>query len=172
MKQSILIVLAVVLSVNTYAQDSLTQRQWTSVVKVDSVSKADLYNRARTWFAKTYGSAKSVIQMDDKEAGEIVGKGLVETWMSLGLGVKAHMFVYYTLTVYVKDGKYKYEAQINNEMECPDPKNGWSKDYNWYVERPTKTSSTSLMTQTTAGVKNVITSLETGMQLKNNPADF
>ena len=44
---------------------------YSEVVKVDG-NKDELYSRAREWFAKTYNSAKNVIQMDDKD--KIVGK--------------------------------------------------------------------------------------------------
>ena len=47
------------------------------VVKVEGVSASDLYVRANEWFAKTFNSANAVIQMQDKEAGKIIGKGYV-----------------------------------------------------------------------------------------------
>ena len=41
-----------------------------NIVKVDGVSKIDLYLLANEWFAKTFNSGNSVIQMQDKEEGE------------------------------------------------------------------------------------------------------
>ena len=74
------------------------------VVEVPGVSKADLYLRAHAWVAKTYRSANDVIQMQDKEAGQLIIKG-VSRVSSRGnsFGIVRH-----TLTIYVKDGRYKY----------------------------------------------------------------
>jgi hypothetical protein len=78
------------------------------VVEVPGVSKADLYTRAHGWVATAYRSANTVIQMQDKEAGQLVVKGLTRvTLRSLGLNADAGA-VRHTLTIYVKDGRYKY----------------------------------------------------------------
>lgn len=83
---------------------------YTEVVAVDSVlTKSDLYTRVRQWFAKNYKSANSVIQMDDKDAGVIVGKALMQVYHK-GLGLIFESgYINYTVSVYVKDGRYKYE---------------------------------------------------------------
>lgn len=78
------------------------------VVEVPGVSKADLYTRAYAWIAKTYRSANDVIQMQDKEAGQLVAKGLTRvTARAMGMDMDAGV-VRHTLSIYVKDGKYKY----------------------------------------------------------------
>jgi len=48
---------------------------YTEIVKVDSIKAKDLYVRAYTWFANSFVNAKNVIQLNDKEAGRILGKG-------------------------------------------------------------------------------------------------
>ena len=75
---------------------------YTGIVQV-SGTQSELYSRAREWFAKTYNSAQSVIQMDDKD--KIVGKPLMIAYY------KNYHFghIYYTVSIYLKDGKYKYE---------------------------------------------------------------
>jgi hypothetical protein len=78
------------------------------VVEVPGVSKADLYTRAYAWIAKAYRSANDVIQMNDKEAGQLVAKGSMRvTARALGMDMDAGV-VRHTLSIYVKDGKYKY----------------------------------------------------------------
>lgn len=78
---------------------------------VDSIkdaSKDVLYIRAHEWFAKTFVSAKEVIQMSDKEAGKLIGKGIVETPVRNGFGsITWHDYVHYTISVDVKNGKYR-----------------------------------------------------------------
>jgi hypothetical protein len=82
---------------------------YTGVVHVDSLSSEELYKRSKRWFFDTYNSGKDVIQLDDKESGEIIGKGFFETyWQSSFLG-GISINVYQTIKVQVKDGRYKYE---------------------------------------------------------------
>jgi hypothetical protein len=74
------------------------------VIEAPGVSKAVLYTRANAWVAKTYRSANDVIQMQDKDAGQLILKGLSRvTSRGANAGVVRH-----TLTIYVKDGRYKY----------------------------------------------------------------
>ncbi len=48
---------------------------------IDSVkgSQNQLYIKAYQWMANTFNSAKEVIQMQDKEAGKLIGKGVMKT---------------------------------------------------------------------------------------------
>lgn len=66
---------------------------------IDTVagSKNDLYVKAYEWMAKTFVSAKSVIQMQDKEAGKIIGRAVFSS---------AKGTTNYILAIDVKDGKY------------------------------------------------------------------
>jgi hypothetical protein len=78
------------------------------VVEIPGISKADLYTRAYAWIANAYHSANAVIQMQDKEAGQLVAKGLTRVnARALGMTMDAGI-VRHTLTIYVKDGRYKY----------------------------------------------------------------
>jgi hypothetical protein len=78
------------------------------VVEVPGVSKADLYTRAYAWVANAYRSANAVVQMQDKEAGQLVAKGLTRiTVRTMGMDMDAGV-IRHTLTIYVKDGRYKY----------------------------------------------------------------
>ena len=81
------------------------------VVKVDSnLTKQELYVNAKEWFAKTFVSAQDVIQMDDKEVGRIIGKGNMEYNSTIYYGSNGTKgWIRYTVTIQVKDGRYKYE---------------------------------------------------------------
>jgi hypothetical protein len=106
-------------TIETFAQkgnpivpiDSVTGKiSYTGVVIVDtSLNKQELFSRTREWFAKTYNSSTKVIQMEDKESGVIVGKALMQVYRkSLGSNYECG-FINYTISVYFKDGRYKYE---------------------------------------------------------------
>lgn len=91
--------------------DSSTSKiTYSDVVFVDSlVNKQELFSRAREWFAKTYKSSTSVIQMEDKESGIIVGKALMNVYhKALGSNFPSG-YINYTISIYIKDGRYKYE---------------------------------------------------------------
>jgi hypothetical protein len=90
--------------------DSLTNKiVFSEVVKVDSVSKDELYTRAREWFAKTFKSAQDVLQMDDKESGKLIGKGSSKGVNHLQLSTNS-FYLNYMISITIKDGRYRYEV--------------------------------------------------------------
>lgn len=123
MKRILLICLSILFSFNVIAQNQekdstkflgifpVVNKQvcYTEVIRKDSISKNELYNRALSWFANTFKSSKDVIQMQDKESGKIIGKGSFEC--SLGF-LFPSLDIKMTIIIMVKDGRYKYV--INN----------------------------------------------------------
>jgi hypothetical protein len=108
MRKILLILTVLMLSNLCYSQEPL---KWEEVVIVDStITKNELFNRARHWFSMTFKSEKDVISISDKESGEISGNGL--------LSYKSDRFyvgvvcvngnVNFKINIYVKDGRYKY----------------------------------------------------------------
>ncbi|RZK33076.1 MAG: DUF4468 domain-containing protein, partial [Hymenobacter sp.] len=65
------------------------QITYQGVVEVAGATKEQLYTRAYEWLAKAYRSANDVIQMQDKEAGRLVGKVRREA-AGAALGVGAY----------------------------------------------------------------------------------
>ena len=98
-----------IFSMSLYAQDFPINEKtgkvcYEGVVKVDGVSASDLYVRANEWFAKTFNSANAVIQMQDKEAGKIIGKGNITAYNSI-----ANVGVWdFTLSFASREGRYRY----------------------------------------------------------------
>ena len=77
---------------------------YAGTITVDSaLTKKELYSRAQEFFAKAFVSSLNVIQYQDKEEGEIIGKGN----MSIKVDGRESILKF-TLSIYVKDGKYKY----------------------------------------------------------------
>jgi hypothetical protein len=91
--------------------DSLTNKiTYTEVVSVDSsAKKQELFSRAREWFAKAYKSSTNVIQMEDKESGKIIGKALMQVYHKAMGREYPSGYINYTISIYLKDGRYKYE---------------------------------------------------------------
>lgn len=107
--KGIFTLIAILVSVQLFAQsDSTRPYTITGVVKVDSTLKKDLlYNSAYNWFVKTFNYANAVIQLHDKDAGEIAGDGAM-TYVSNN-GSVASGTIKYNISIWIKDGKYKYE---------------------------------------------------------------
>lgn len=82
---------------------------YTGIVIVDSTDKLKLYTKAKKWFIKQYRSAKDVIQLDDKENAEVIGKGFFETIWENSFTSERKVNVWHTVKIYLKDNKFKYE---------------------------------------------------------------
>lgn len=80
-----------------------------NVVQVDSAfTKKQLYTKGREWFVNYYKSAEDVLQMDDKEEGILIGKGLHKYDFFNGIN-SSSIALYFTVNLTVKDGKYRYQ---------------------------------------------------------------
>jgi hypothetical protein len=76
---------------------------YTGVVEVPTTPQAQLYTRAAAWVAQYYPAATTAVQ--DKEAGKIIVQGVAHPHAPAGFASS----VTYTLSLYVKDSKYKYD---------------------------------------------------------------
>lgn len=105
MKRIILIFL--VLASGTIFSQEL---KYEDVVNIDSASKDELYNRARKWVSQTFNKKYSIINVDDKELGEISASGVIDYRNKksyFGSGCVEGPIVM-NVSIYLKDGKYKY----------------------------------------------------------------
>jgi hypothetical protein len=92
--------------------DKILSSSVSEVVPIDSTTKDELYNRAKVWFAVYYKSSKDVIQLDDKENGKIIGKGvIIYNSPAFSPGTLFSGYFKYVLTVEVKDNKFKYSFE-------------------------------------------------------------
>lgn len=81
--------------------------EYGEVIKQDSILKGELYKRAKLFFVNSFKNSKNIIQLDDSDSGIIVGN--VEEHFKEG-----DMYILnisYTLSIAVKDGRYKYEIK-------------------------------------------------------------
>jgi Domain of unknown function (DUF4468) with TBP-like fold len=111
MKNLIAFLFFVGISFYSYSQDKLMEIlplkdgivTYSSVIPVNETPKDELYSRAKKWFASTYKSSNDVIQLDDKEKGEILGKGNFKIVYYAREPIVSH-----TVTISVKDNRFKY----------------------------------------------------------------
>lgn len=88
------------------------QVQFEEVIQVQGASADQLFLLARTWFVDYFKSAQDVIQFEDKSNGVIKGKGLSEivyqSGKLFGTPLINTAYLNYTITIQVRDGRYKY----------------------------------------------------------------
>lgn len=87
-------------------------QQYSEVIQVPDKSVDELYSTSRAWFAKTFTSAKDVLQMDDPVAGKLIGKGttLINEHYMAGITkvpISINFNIDFTITVEMREGRYK-----------------------------------------------------------------
>lgn len=50
-----------------------------NIIQAPSLSKDQIYIQTNSWFVHTFNSGKSVIQLNEKDAGTILAKGYLKT---------------------------------------------------------------------------------------------
>lgn len=112
MKKKLLLIVMVFLTAYAFGQNMMLEIlplkdgkvTYVGIVQADSINKEELYKRTKRWFIDTYKSGKDVIQLDDKENGDLIGKGFFETYWG-----QQTINIWQTIKVQVKDGRYRYE---------------------------------------------------------------
>jgi len=142
-------IITILLSTILYSQEF----KFEEVVIVDSTTtKEELFNRARSWFGKTYNNEKYVITTEDKNSGEISGNGSMNYRSNrMYFGVAAvEGDIDYKINIYVKDGRYKYIIHsfrhsgtsigiyapisygiLTNSSDAPKPSRGGANNKAW-----------------------------------------
>jgi hypothetical protein len=169
MKTVITLTLLLLATSFAYAQDALVNKEtglvtFTGVVHVNSaLSKAELYSRAREWFARTYNDADKVLSMDDRESGKLLGRAYQDIRI-----YSSFKMMHYLIGIFVKDGRYRYEItniryqdygadaqKLPAEMHFVD---------GYYKNGKTKPTSEMYRQATDEAVRELVASLEVGMK--------
>lgn len=90
---------------------------YSDVIQLQGVSKEEMYNRVKLWFIDTYNTSNDVIQIDDKEHGEIIGKGCFRTVWNLRFYTAQSLNVWKTIKIQLLNNSFRYEItdfKLNN----------------------------------------------------------
>lgn len=101
-KIKLTMILSLLVAHSLSAQDPISFER---VIRVDTVGKSMIFIAINDWFATNYNSANDVIQMTDKDAGIIIGKGSMNYYYGRMSSYNGN--IKYTIKVYVKDNRYK-----------------------------------------------------------------
>ncbi|MBX0292092.1 DUF4468 domain-containing protein [Hymenobacter sp. HSC-4F20] len=80
---------------------------YTGVLPVEGIGQDELFARAQQWAKQTLTGGADTTHVRDKQTGTVSGHGLL-TQPPIGAFKDPNSYAY-TCTVYVKDGKYKYQ---------------------------------------------------------------
>lgn len=122
--------------------------------KIDSANgtKNELYNRAKLWFANTFKDSKSVIQIDNKEDGQLLGKGNFDVPYRYVVNTVAQCN--FTIKFDFKDNKYRvqiyninYQWQLsgNTTMNIEQLQTSYNGRYYNKIAPPTDTQIKSMI---------------------------
>jgi hypothetical protein len=141
-------------------------------VTIDSTTKSQIYSKAREWFAVNFQSADAVLQMDDKDAGKLIGKA----WQDINSPAAAgdvKFKIYYTISIFVRDNKYKYSIssilyKTYPSQTFPNPQATMAEDVITDEKLQTQTKwRTSFKNETLRVVNELSASIKKSMSSKN-----
>lgn len=81
--------------------------EFVEVVKMEGMTKDQLFTAAKVWMVNTYNEAESVIQSEDKDAGLIIGKG-ISTIGDIENVLSSNIYdIKYVIKIQFKEGRYR-----------------------------------------------------------------
>lgn len=149
---------------------------YTGVVNVDSVNANELYLRAKLWLAEAYKNSKEVIQVDDKESGQIVGKGIFVVDWQVTFYSFTKTNIHHVIKLQLKDGRYKYEiSSFLIKYDIADKTSVISQEttiLDWDKNRNRDENTKKYFTKINAEVEATILSLEKAMKKPSKSSDW
>lgn len=73
---------------------------------IPNIQKGELYKKAKIWFVNTFNDAKAVLQLEDKENGQLIGKGNFDYLYSFALS-SATWVCNFTVQIDCRDNKVR-----------------------------------------------------------------
>lgn len=124
--KKIIFLIATFLPVSILADDQNQPIKFEKVYEVAGLSKDQIYDGARQWFAISFKSANAVIQYEDKAAGTIIGKGNMSFPCTSYLNCLANkdIKVDFTTRVDSKDGKMRVSYDDLRKVSLPKVSSG------------------------------------------------
>lgn len=84
-----------------------------NIIECPGFTKEHIYIQANSWFVNTFNSGKSVIQLNDKEAGTILAKGFLKNIAEqVGFAISYEVSAYILFRIDIKDGRCRLITTI------------------------------------------------------------
>jgi hypothetical protein len=95
---------------------------FTEVVTVERTPAKELYLRAVSWLAHSVVDAESVLEVQDRESGTLISKVAIPYEPNVASSSEnIRGFITFTVTIMVKDGRYKYMISDFTHHGSPSP---------------------------------------------------
>lgn len=181
--KKILVIIILLVSLKSFGQTTQLPMidgkvVYTEVVTLDSsFKKDDLYINAKKFFIDIFNSGKDVIQMEDKDAGIVIGKGFTSVNYKVNF---LHTFptkIWHTVKISIKEGKYKFEITNMTYYYLYVSDNQFSgrtisKDVKGDIEDFPKHNKDLVYNQVDKDIKDEIKKLKSYMSKKQSTSDF
>ncbi len=100
---------------------------YSEFVEIENMSKAEIYEKCRLWFAKNFSNSNEVLELENKELGELFGKS--------SIFYKSRFFgrdntigeIWFNIRLQIKDNGYQYT--ISDFEHIADPTNEAPQSY-------------------------------------------
>lgn len=149
--------------IEDFKTDENNHIYYSEVIQVEGASQNDLYVRSKQFFAEAFKSANHVIQMDEKDAGIIMGKGSAKVYIS-NFGATSSFVVNFSIKLQSKDGRFKYEL-YDFSHDGVGPLEQWFYKSNYYKKNGNpKKIQEQVKTQTLSIINDLIAAIKTNMQ--------
>ena len=84
-----------------------------NIIQAPSLSKDQIYIQTNSWFVHTFNSGKSVIQLNEKDAGTILAKGYLKNIAEqVGFAISYEISAYVLFRIDIKDGRARLITTI------------------------------------------------------------
>ncbi len=88
-------------------RDLPLEEQRVQVVHETKLAKDVIYLKTLEWFASTFNDSKAVLEVQDKESGTVMGKGVVPDGVTCNGPIPSRFELGITIKVEAKDQKYR-----------------------------------------------------------------
>jgi len=117
------VIVLTMISFQSYSQEyELEEKTVSGIFNVEGTNKSEIFSSINKWISINYNSTKNVVQLNDKESGNIIIKGINEvksknTWKSLYPNKKyitEHVItkLNHLIEINIKDKKYRVIYKI------------------------------------------------------------
>lgn len=77
-------------------------------IEIPGMKKDEIFEKSKMWVAKTFHSAKAVLEYENKETGVIIGNGIIKYPVDgMEVMVKSRWKIGFTMKEDIKDGKIR-----------------------------------------------------------------
>lgn len=98
---------------DTFTLDKNNQLSLISIIQCPNMTKTDIYKELNNWFVNSFVSGKSVIQLNDKENGIIIGNGYLDrvaVWAGFATAYSASEHI--IIRIDIKDNRFRVTTTI------------------------------------------------------------